>query len=240
VNQGTPNVKRHWKQWLIGTGVVVMVLAVGGPFFYIHVIEGKAPAPLKLSTRSSASTTTATGASNAPVAVEGTWKVAAGSVVGYRVKEVLFGQNNTAVGRTSSVTGSLTLQGKEVPAASFTVDLTSMSSDRSQRDHQFQGRIMDTASFPTATFTLTKPIALSNEPADGSAFTAQATGNLTMHGTTRSVTFTVTGKLTGTTAQVNGSIPIVFGDWNITDPSFGPVSTDNHGTLEFLLNLTRA
>jgi polyisoprenoid-binding protein YceI len=233
-------VQRHWKRWLIGTGVVVVVLVVGGPFFYIHVIEGKAPAPLKLGTGSSTSSTTATGARSAPVAVDGTWKVAAGSVVGYRVQEVLFGQTNTAVGRTDSVTGNLTLQGKAVPAASFTADLTSVSSDRSQRDHQFQGRIMDTASFPTATFTLTKPIALSSQPADGSTFRAQATGNLTMHGTTKPVTFTVTGKLTGASAQVTGSIPIVFVDWNIPDPSFGPVSTDNHGTLEFLLNLAHA
>jgi polyisoprenoid-binding protein YceI len=160
--------------------------------------------------------------------------------VGYRVQEVLFGQDNTAVGRTNAVTGSVTIQGTSVPAASFTADLTTVSSDRSQRDHQFQGRIMDTSSFPTATFALTKPITLSSDPSSGSTFTAQATGNLTMHGVTRTVTFTVTGKVAGATAQVNGTIPVTFADWNIPNPSFGPVSTDNHGTLEFLLNLTHA
>lgn len=234
---------RHWKRWLIGTGVAVVVLVVGGPLFYIHVIEGKAPAPLTLGTAIGTSTTIATGATGAsttPVAINGTWKVSSGSVVGYRIKEVLLGQDNTAVGRTNSVTGSLTLSGSQVATASFTADLTTVTSDRSQRDHQFQGRIMDTSSFPTATFTLTKPVTLTGDPASGRTFSAQATGTLAMHGTTKSVTFTVTGKVTGATAQVNGSIPIVFTDWNIPNPSFGPVSTDDHGTLEFLLNLTKS
>jgi hypothetical protein len=39
-------------------------------------------------------------------AVQGTWHIAAGSIARYRVKETLFGESNTAVGRTSHVTGS--------------------------------------------------------------------------------------------------------------------------------------
>ena len=35
----------------------------------------------------------------------------------------------------------------------------------------------------------------------------------------------------GSAIQVLGSIPITFGDWNIPNPSFGPVSTDDHGIL---------
>jgi polyisoprenoid-binding protein YceI len=231
---------RQWRRWLVGAGAALVVLVVGGPFVYIHLIEGKAPAPLKLSARTGPSTTVATGGNSAPVAIDGSWKVAAGSVVGYRVNEVLFGQNNTAVGRTNSVTGNMTLHGNQVPSASFTVDLTTVASDQSQRDHQFQGRIMDTSTYPTATFTLTKAITLASAPTNSSTFTAQATGNLTMHGTTRAVTFTVTGKVTGSTAQINGSIPIVFANWNIPNPTFGPVSTDNHGSLEFLLNLVKS
>ncbi len=37
-----------------------------------------------------------------------------------------------------------------------------------------------------------------------------------------------------------GSIPITFADWNIANPSFGPVSTDDNGVLEFALNFGRA
>jgi hypothetical protein len=42
-----------------------------------------------------------------PAAATGnTWSIAAGSQVGYRVVEVLFGQDTEGVGRTDAVTGS--------------------------------------------------------------------------------------------------------------------------------------
>lgn len=71
--------------------------------------------------------------------------MAAGSQVGYRVREVLFGQGAEAVGRTQDVTGTITISGSSVTAGSFTADLTTVKSDKSRRDAQFQGRIMDTA-----------------------------------------------------------------------------------------------
>ena len=39
-----PRRLRHWKRWLIGGVVAVVVLAVGVPYVYIHFIEGPAPA----------------------------------------------------------------------------------------------------------------------------------------------------------------------------------------------------
>ncbi len=157
------------------------------------------------------------------------------SVVGYRVKEVLFGQSNVAVGRTTSISGSMKVSGTTVTAATFAVDMTTVASDQSRRDGQFNGRIMETSTYPTATFTLTQPIELGSIPAQGTKQTYQATGNLTLHGVTKTVTFNVTGLYTGSTTQVAGSIPITFADWNIPNPSFGPVSTEDHGVLEFAL-----
>jgi polyisoprenoid-binding protein YceI len=152
----------------------------------------------------------------------------------------LFGQSNVAAGRTSSVTGSVTIAGTTVSKASFTVDMTTVSSDQQRRDNQFNGRIMDTSSYPTATFTLSSPIILPSIPTVGAQSSTQATGVLTMHGTSKPVTFTVKGQRTSSGIEVTGSIPIVFADWNIPNPSFGPVSTDDHGTLEFLLVFKRA
>ena len=122
----------------------------------------------------------------------------------------------------------------------FSVDLTQVKSDQSERDNQFQGRIMDTSSFPTATFALTKPIALGTLPASGATITATATGNLTMHGTTKSVTFAVQARRNGSTMQVAGSIPITFADWGIDNPSGGPATTGSTGTLSLLLDLTHS
>jgi polyisoprenoid-binding protein YceI len=234
------SIRRHWQRWLIGAVAAIVVVTVGGPFAYIHFIEGKAPAPLALSTTATTATTTATAAtaSGGAAVLDGVWKVTTGSQAGYRIKETLFGQSNTAVGRTSAVTGTITLNGTTVSAGAFSVDMTKVSSDRSQRDGQFQGRIMDTATYPTATLTLTKPILLSTLPADGVQVTATATGNLMMHGTTKSVTFQVIARRSGTTIGVSGSIPITFADFQISNPSGGPATTEDHGTLEFLLQFT--
>jgi polyisoprenoid-binding protein YceI len=166
------------------------------------------------------------------------WSIASGSEAGYRVKETLFGQSATAVGRTSAITGSIRISGSQVTAGSFTVDMTQVSSDRSQRDGQFRGRIMDTSTNPTSTFTLTKPIDLGTLPPDGTQVTATATGDLTLHGVTHSETFQVTAQRSNGVVDVTGDIPITFSDWNIDNPSGGPASVGDTGTLEFLLHLS--
>jgi polyisoprenoid-binding protein YceI len=221
--------------------VALAVVLVGGPYAYIHFVEGKAPAPLALASPSSSTsdtgTSTSTGGSGG---TDGTWKVSNRSLVGYRVKEVLFGQSNVAVGRTSAITGSINVDGTSISAGTFTVDMTSVASDQSRRDAQFNGRIMDTLSYPTATFTLTKAIDLGSVPAQGTQHTYEATGKLTLHGVTRTVTFKVTGRYTGSAVQVAGSIPITFAEWNIPNPSFGPVTTEDLGVLEFSLFFTRS
>jgi polyisoprenoid-binding protein YceI len=233
-------IRRRWV-WLAAAAAVVVIALVGGPYAYIHLVEKPAPAPLGLGISSAAPGTPATsGAPPSPGGrIEGSWMVAAGSVVGYRVKEVLFGQDNVAVGRTSQVSGSLEVSGSSVTAASFSVRMATVTSDQSRRDEQFNGRIMDTARFPTATFTLTSPIALGAVPAPGASVSRPATGDLTMHGVTRPVTVVVDGRYDGTAVRLAGQVPITFADWDIGNPSFGPVTTQDHGILEFSLNLAR-
>ena len=214
---------------------MVLLLVVGGPFVYIHFFSGSTPAKLSLSDTGGGTSTTAS-AVRAPLA--GVWKVGSGSRAGYRVDEVLFGQTTTAVGRTTAVTGSMTIVGTTVTTADFTVDMTKITSDKSQRDGQFQGPIMDTAQFPHATFTTTAPIALGSEPADGRTVTVQATGKLTLHGQTRTITTPLQAKRTGNTIEVLASIPVKFSDYGIPNPSQAFVTTKDHGTIEVLLVLT--
>jgi len=234
--------RRSWLRWALVAAAVVVVLAVGGPFVYIHFIEGPAPAPLGLSDSASPGAT-ASGAGSGQAAaatLPGTWTVAAGSRAGYRVNEVLLGQDNVAVGRTNSVAGHLTIRRSTVTAGTFTVKMDTIRSDRSRRDAQFDGRIMDVATYPTGTFTLTRSIALAPVPASGKVRTYRATGNLTLHGHTRQVTFGLTAERTATQIRASGSIPVTFADWGIPNPSFaGFVTTENHGVMEFLLVLQR-
>jgi len=76
--------------------------------------------------------------------------------------------------------------------------------------------------------------------ADGATVTAPATGELTLHGTKKTVTTDVTAKRTGGTIQVNGTIPVVFADYGIPNPSFGPANTDDRGEIEFLVSFVKS
>ena len=247
---------RHWLRWLIGAIVVLVVLGVGGPFVYIHFFNGSTPAALSLPTASSSvssspgGTTTPSGTAAASTAASGslagTYRVGSGSVVGYRVNEVLLGQSTTAVGRTTSVTGHLTIAGSTATAAAFSVPMDTVHSDKSERDGQFDGRIMDVSQYPTGTFTLTSAIVLAPLPATGAIKRYTADGKLTLHGVTRTVTFTLTAERStakdgGAQIEVAGDIPVLFSDYNIQNPSVGGfVTTQDHGLLEFLLVFSQA
>jgi polyisoprenoid-binding protein YceI len=232
-------IRRHWKGLTAAAVLLVAVLAVGVPWAYVNLVEGDQPPPLSLDAVASETAAPPAGSGTAgPVAIDGTWTVARGSQAGYRVEETLAGQSVTAVGRTGEVTGSVTVGGSRVTAAEFTVDMASVTSDQSRRDSQFAGRIMETDRFPTGTFRLTAPIELGSVPAVGATVTANATGDLTLHGVTRQVTFPLSVRRTATTVGVTGTIPIRYGDHGIANPSVGGfVSVGEGGTVEFLLVL---
>jgi polyisoprenoid-binding protein YceI len=237
-----PPLLRRPRTWLVAIPVLVVLVAVAAPFVYIHFIEG--PAPKKLSLEDATVTTTSTtvdpsvgssGDASSPTDVAGAWKVTSGSQAGYRVKENLFGQDATAVGRTSDVTGTMQIDGTTVTAAKVVVGMASVSSDRSQRDGQFRGRIMSTDQFPTATFDLTKPIDLGTLPAEGQEPSYRATGDLTLRGVTRSVTLTLKAERKSGQIVVNGDIKVSFDDFQIPEASGGPARVGRTGEVELLV-----
>ncbi len=225
---------------------VVAVGAVAGPWVYINLIKDEAPEALTLepttttispetSTTIAAETTTTLPAST----IDGDWKVVADSIVGYRVKETIVGQKTEGVGRTSAITGSLTIVDEQVTAAEFTVDMTTLVSDSTRRDRQVNTRILDTVNFPTSTFTLKEPIALTPEALAGSDFSVDTTGTLTLRGVTKDIDLTLIARLVDDVIEVNGSIQIVFTDWSIPDPSISGIIVVDRGLLEFLVRFAR-
>ncbi|HEV3186984.1 MAG TPA: YceI family protein [Acidimicrobiales bacterium] len=228
---------KHTVRNSVVLGVAVVVLAaVAGPFIYIHFIEGPPPATLSLPTTGTTKTTTGSSAGS----LSGTLNIGTGSIVGYRVSEVLIGQNSTAVGRTSKVWGSIDVSGATITKATFSANMASVVSDQSQRNAQFDGRIMDVAQYPTATFTLTSPMNLGSKPSLGASTKTSATGEFTMHGVTKSITFSVTVERTQSGLAALAEIPIKFSTWNIANPSIGGfVTTAGTGTLEVLLDATK-
>ena len=167
------------------------------------------------------------------------WITTEGSEVGYRVSEVLFGIDTEGVGRTEDVTGSVTLIDTTMTEAEFTVDVASMKSDDGRRDGQFRGRIMETQTFPTASFTLTSPIDLGVTATEGATLDTTISGKLTMHGVTNPVSFEIVAKIEGNRLGVIGTIPITFIDYDIVDPSITGITVKPEGVIEFVLVFSR-
>ena len=254
------------RRWLIiaVAAVVVAAIAAGAYGFSYLFLRGPAPAAVGLATTSPSATAVASGgASASPDAsvaagssattggsLDGTWNVDAsigsfsdfsGSFVGYRVEEELANVGAaTAVGRTPDVTGSLTLSGTTISAAELTADLSTLQSDDDRRDGQLQRQALETGTFPTATFTLTEPIDLGSVPADGEVFSVTATGDLTLHGQTKSVQIPLEARLSGNVVTVTGSLEIVFADYGMEKPtSFIVLSIADRGTMELQLQFTK-
>jgi len=219
--------------------VVVGVLAfVVAPWIYINLIRGEAPERLSLETPVQEAVDQSA-VSTESFEAAGEWIIADGSVVGYRVKEILFGQDVTAVGRTGSVTGSIIIDDESVVSGGFVVDMTTITSDSSRRDGQVNGRILQTTTYPQATFTLSAPIALSASALAGEPTRVEATGALTLLDTTREVTVSLDVQLVDGSVNIVGTIVIVFDEWNIPDPSTSGISVEPQGELEFALVLRK-
>ena len=218
-------------RYLVGAGVLLALLVVAVPFVYARWIAPDAAAPL--------ASTPGSGAAAGERA--GSYTVGPGSEAGYRVGELLFGQRVEAVGRTSGVSGPVELSGTEVTSGEVTVDMSTVTSDDGRRDEYFLGDLMETDRYPTAVFTLTGPLDLGPEFADGTPAEVTATGTLTVKDVTREVVFPLTAARDGETVNASGAIPITFTDFGIEPPAFGDVVTvDDPGEVEFLLALTPA
>jgi polyisoprenoid-binding protein YceI len=216
--------------------------AAGVGILYFVVFAGSSPQKLALSSPTPSASDSSTIPASTPGA--GTWTVAAGSVAGYRVREQLASLSapSDAVGRTSAITGTFTLtqsaSSYTVTAANFSVDVTTLTSDQSRRDNRIHSQGLESDRYPTATFKLSTPIALPATAAAGQTITISATGALTIHGVTRTVTIPIDARLSGSQIELVGSITFPFSDFGMTPPSIGGfVSVQPTATVEFRLNL---
>ena len=242
--------KRHWKK-IVGGLVALVVLVFAASFIYakwindppakkteqdaIDILDGSGAPATDVVTTDGGAPETATGGTIGADGVTGTWAPAADSELCYRVKESINFVDTEGVGCSNAITGSLVIDGTVVTSADFTVDMTTFSSDESRRDGQFNGRIMEVSQFPTGTFVLTEPLDFGAIPADGETITVTATGELTLHGVTNTVTFELSAAFGNGRIGVFGNIPVTFADYDIENPSFGTITTEDHGLLEFVL-----
>ncbi|AEG45596.1 YceI family protein [Isoptericola variabilis] len=166
--------------------------------------------------------------------LDGVWVVADGSFAGYRVHEVLRGEDVTVTGRTEEVTGSVTIADGTLTDAEVVVDIESVRTDEPPRDAYFRGTVMEVGTYPTATFVLTEPAPL--EPGQTAV---ELTGDLTIRDVTREVTVDAEVATTDDGAHVVGSVPLTFADYGVEAPALAFVRVDGEGSIEFSLRLER-
>jgi polyisoprenoid-binding protein YceI len=245
-----PPRRRRRRRLLLAAVVTILVLAGAAGAGIWWFFRGDAPDAVSLQAATEQVVDTA--ASTAATSIAGTWTVdtsvgefsyedSTGTFVGFRVDEELSGLGSTtAVGRTPDVTGTVTIEGTTVTAATIEADMTSITTNDSRRNDRVQ-RALDTATYPTATFVLTSPIELGEAAANGEAVSVEATGELTIHGVTTTVTIPLQAQLVDGTVVLVGSMPITFADYGVSVPDAPIVlSASDTGTLELQLFLQQA
>jgi polyisoprenoid-binding protein YceI len=177
----------------------------------------------------------------------GTWVVSDGSVVGYRVREQLGGVSalSDAVGRTSAVTGTATIEARgeavRVAAAEFEADLGQLASDDGRRDRRIRTIGLETNEFPTAAFVLAEAIDVPADALAGATVDVTFVGDLALHGVTKRVAIPGQARLSGDRIEVVGALTFPFSDFGMTPPNIaGFVRVEDDATLELQLSLARA
>ena len=160
--------------------------------------------------------------------------------VGYRVEELFGGETikKTAVGRTTALTGTLTVADGQVTVVEIEADMTQLTSDSSRRDASVRSAGLETDEFPSAIFALTAPIALPADLVPGEPVDVTATGDLTLHGVTRSVQVPLQASWNGASTisiATPEGIPIQMADYGIEPPDSAFVSVDDNGEIELQL-----
>ena len=158
-------------------------------------------------------------------ATTGTWTVTSASTATVRVREQLVGVNlpSDAVLVAKGATGSFVLNadGTFIPASRISFDLTTLESDNRNRDDFVKRDTLQTRQFPKAEFVPTRTTGLALPmPASGD-FTFKLTGQMTIKGQTKEVTFDVQARRAGNelTATATAAPAWKFADFGMTVPS---------------------
>ncbi len=222
------------KKWIVGIVIAVVVVAGAGfAFWYTQI---------RVETKSKAAITETPVKTAAPDATaDGTYAVkqSAATFLGYRAKEVVFGQSQTPTGRTPNVTGSMTISGTTISGVEITADLTKLATGEARRDQRAQGAL-GTSEHPDATFKLTQPITLASAPVAGKKVSVDATGDLTIKGITKQVTIPLQALWNGTTVQVAATPDITFSDYGVNVGDFQPIaSVEDAGQIDIQVTFAK-
>ena len=199
---------------MIGPGIRLSVLALLLPGFAVAQARGGAPRAHATATRPRPKVVPAT--SRFTLA-------ATGNQARFIVREhlMIMDAPNDAIGMTRAISGgiALTADGRIDPASSkIVVDLSTLTSDKENRDTWIKSHTLRTDSFPNAVFVPRQFAgAAGSLPATGTT-SVKLIGDLTVHGVTRPVTWDVTLTANGNDYTGSASTHIKFEDFGMDQP----------------------
>ena len=222
----TPVFSRAVAPWWAALIPVVIALVVGfGLFGRGTATDGALElSDLETTTTDAAVSGQAADSTTEPVS-SGVYTVVDG-VATYTVPETLRGLAVDAVGRSETLSGSVSTDG----TFEFTLDLMTFVSDQSRRD----GRVSSMfAADPNAVFT-SDSFVWPDGP-DGTPVTLNVTGTMTINGTEKELTWQVEARKDGATISVTGETDITLTDFGIEPPTIaGVVEVADEARLEVL------
>lgn len=217
--------------WLSPAALVVAAALGVGLAGHARVASGRLALPERLATASVGSLTPK------DVAGQVFTVVADKSTATYTVQEKLANAPlpNNAVGKTSSISGTISLDGQP---STITVDLRTLQSDQALRDNFIRNRgSLMTSQHPYAVLTIPDLSSLlPSSYQEGQTISRNVTGTMTINDVQHPLTFAVEAQLQGGTLTVHGTTDFTWSDFQITPPNLdGFVQVDNNVHVEVLL-----
>jgi polyisoprenoid-binding protein YceI len=212
-------ISRYLSRTLVPVATASFVLAACG-----GAAAPSTSAPTATAT-TAAATATPTPSTATTTATTGTWTVSNTSKATVRVREQLVGVNlpSDAVLVATGATGTFVLKddGTFSSDAKISFDMTTLASDNRDRDNFIKGDTLQTRQFPKAEFVPTKTTGLTLPMPASGEFTFKLTGQMTIKGKTKEVTFDVQARRTGNelTATATAAPAWKFADFGMTAPS---------------------
>jgi polyisoprenoid-binding protein YceI len=203
------------------TAASLLLAACGGA----AVAPSATPAPTAVVATATATPTAAASATSVTTVTTGTWTISDTSKATVRVREQLVGVNlpSDAVLVATGATGTFVLKddGTFSSDSKITFDLTTLASDQRDRDNFVKMDTLQTRQFPKAEFVPTKTSGLTLPMPASGEFTFKLTGQMTIHGKTKEVTFDVVATRSGNnlTATATAAPTWKFGDFGMSAPS---------------------
>lgn len=221
----------------IGAAVVIVAIVVAGAV-YLFGLPGFSGAVRHTRGGGSAAPTLAPSKNGTVFTID-----SSSSQATFTIDEILFGRPNTVVGKTSSVSGQI-LVDRQDPSQSqigqIRVDVSTLLTDNDFRNQALQNRILETTdpSNQFATFVAKSMTGLPTTIVQGQPVSFHITGDLTVHGVTRSETFDAQVTLiNATTLTGQAQTTVRYADFNVTLPSV-PSVTGVGDTVKLALTFT--